>query len=237
MGNSFSKKGDMGNLLRHAAQTMTEFSDDYQEFAQWKKSTEGSLKMTQASIPRTRKCELEIIQERKSKRRYEPPRRQQRMEGDSSCFDYLPARISPSPNKRPRQLRQLPMTVQMTAGGKVSISKPDWMNASAEDRTLIQDWNSRVKDSKGTDDLVIPKGTKLLPAPTGDSKEKPDSKGTDDLVIPKGTKLLPAPTGDSKEEQRVRRKTPEMKEKDNKLIHFNPQNQFEGNEEPLEESA
>jgi hypothetical protein len=102
------------------------------------------------------------------------------------------------------------MTVQMTAGGRVSISKPDWMNAPAEDRSLIKDWNSRVKDSKGTDDLVIPKGTKLLPAPTGDSKE----------------------------EQRVRRKTPEMKEKDNKLIHFNPQNQFEGNEEePLEESA
>jgi hypothetical protein len=149
MGTSFSKKGDMSILLRHAAQTMTEFSEDYDEFAQWKKSTEGSPKMTQASIASrgSRKCELEVTQEQSSKRRYEPSWRQQQMEGDSDSDDYLPARISSSPNKRPRKLHGLPMAVQMTTGGRISISKPDWMKASAKDRTLIQDWNSRVKNS------------------------------------------------------------------------------------------
>ena len=45
MGNNYSKKSDMSNL-RLAAQKITEFSGDYQEFAQWKKSTECALQGT-----------------------------------------------------------------------------------------------------------------------------------------------------------------------------------------------
>jgi hypothetical protein len=90
------------------------------------------------------------------------------------------------------------------------------MEASPEDRTFIQDWNSRVKNSEPTDDLVVPPGTTLLPS-----------------------------EGDSKLEQRLRRqlapdskvKTPEMKDKDNKRIHFNLQNQFLGAEEPIDDES
>ena len=80
------------------------------------------------------------------------------------------------------------------------------MAASAEDKTFIQDWNSRVKNKEGTDDLIIPQGTTLVAPPDGHSKE-----------------------------QRARRKTPEMKEKDDKRIHFNLHNQFKGADEPIEE--
>jgi hypothetical protein len=40
-----------------------------------------------------------------------------------------------------------------------------------------------------------------------------------DLVVPRGKTLSP-PTEESKKEQRVHRKTPEMKKKDKKRIHF-----------------
>jgi hypothetical protein len=89
------------------------------------------------------------------------------------------------------------------------------MAASDADRTFVQDWNSRVKNKEKTDDLVIPSGTQLLP--------------TD---------------GDSKTEQRVRRqvaelgsavKTPPLKEKSKKRIHFNLQQQFPGAEEPIDD--
>ena len=161
---------------------------------------QGTLKLIQA-IARIRKCELELIQERKTKRRYESPRRQKRQLDDDSDDD--PSR----PNKRQRnKLRRLPSNVQLTTGGRISISKPDWLASSAEDKTFIQDWNSRVKNQEGTDDLIIPEGTKLV-SPPEEAK---------------------------KIEQRVRRKTPEMQEKDTKRIHFNLHSQFKGAEEPTD---
>jgi hypothetical protein len=160
---------------------------------------QGSLKLIQA-IARIRKCELELIQERKMKRRFDTPRRKKRPVEDDSDDD--PAKITPDQ----KRTRRLPPNVQLSAGGRISISKPDWMAASAEDKTFIQDWNSRVKNKEGTDDLIIPQGTTLVAPPDGHSKE-----------------------------QRARRKTPEMKEKDDKRIHFNLHNQFKGADEPIEE--
>jgi hypothetical protein len=174
---------------------------------------QSNLKLIQV-IARIRKCELELIQDRKSKRRYTSPRRKKRKLDDESDDD-PPARITPD-HKRPSKLRRLPATVQLTEGGRISISKPEWMGASPEDRTFIQDWNSRVKNSEKTDDLIVPSGTKLV-----------------------------ASEGDSKIEQRLRRrlepgskvKTAEMLEKDNKRIHFNLHNQFIGADEPIDDDS
>ena len=168
---------------------------------------QGTLKLIQA-IARIRKCELELIQERKSKRRFESPRRKKhRMEGDS---DEDPTKVTPD-HKRQRKLRRLPANVQLTSGGRISISKADWVASSAEDKTFIQDWNSRVKNKEGTDDLIVPSGTTLVVSP-------PDETTT--MTTP-----------------RLRRKTPEMKEKDDKHIHFNLHSQFQGAEEPLDDDT
>jgi hypothetical protein len=165
---------------------------------------QGTLKLIQA-IARIRKCELELIQERKSKRRYESPRRKKRtMTDDDSEGD--PTKVTPD-NKR---LRRLPPNVQLSTSGRISISKPDWMAASAEDKTFIQDWNSRVKNGEGTDDLVVPQGTKLVSPPEETNTTK---------------------------EQRARRKTPEMKEKDNKRIHFNLHTHFRDADEPVDDES
>lgn len=170
---------------------------------------QGTLKLIQA-IARIRKCELELIQERKSKRRYESPRRGKRaMDDDDSDGD--PTKVTPDTKRqRKAKLRRLPPNVHLSAGGRVSLSRPDWMAATAEDKTFIQDWNSRVKNGEGTDDLVVPQGTKLVSPPV---------------------------ETDTKKEQRARRKTPEMKEKDNKRIHFNLQNQFRDADEPVDDDS
>jgi hypothetical protein len=160
---------------------------------------QGSLKLIQA-IARIRKCELELIQERKAKRQFATPRRKKRPADDDSEDD--PTKITPDQ----KRARRLPPNVQLSAGGRISISKPDWMAASADDKTFIQDWNSRVKNKEGTDDLVVPQGTTLVAPPEGQSTA-----------------------------QRARRKTPEMKEKDDKRIHFNLHTQFKGAEEPIDD--
>jgi hypothetical protein len=173
---------------------------------------QGNLKLIQV-IARIRKCELELIQDRKSKRRMGTPRRKKRKMDDDSDEDH-PAQITPE-QKRPPKLRRLANTVQLTSSGRISISKPEWMDASPDDRTFIQDWNSRVKNHETTEDLVVPTGTTLVP--------------TD---------------GESKKEQRIRRqvdqlgskvKTPEMKEKDAKKIDFNLHSQFPGADEPIDD--
>jgi hypothetical protein len=164
---------------------------------------QGSLKLIQA-IARIRKCELELIQERKTNRRFDKPRRKRQLD-DTSDEDAVPKK-----NKRQRnKLRRLPPNVQLSAGGRISISKPDWIAASPEDKTFIQDWNSRVKNKEGTDDLIVPEGTKLVSPP-------PD---------------------EGKTEQRLRRKTPEMKDKDAKRIHFNLHNQFKDADEPIDDDS
>jgi hypothetical protein len=165
---------------------------------------QGSLKLIQA-IARIRKCELELIQERKSKRRYESPRRKKRSKDEDSDDD--PAKVTPD-HKRQRKLRRLPPHVQLTTSGRISIAKEDWVASSAEDKSFIQDWNSRVKNKEGTDDLVIPQGTKLVPA-----------------------------QDEHKKEGILRRKTPEMKEKDDKRIHFNLKDQFHDAEEHLDDDS
>jgi hypothetical protein len=166
---------------------------------------QGSLKLIQA-IARIRKCELELIQERKSKRRQDSPRRRKRATEEDSD--------EPAPNssaKKRQKLRRLPPNVQLSAGGRISISRQDWMAASSDDKTFIQDWNSRVKNKEGTDDLIVPEGTKLVSPLPEDA----------------ATKLT----------QRIRRKTPEMKEKDDKHVHFNLKSQFEGADEPVDDDS
>jgi hypothetical protein len=165
---------------------------------------QGDLKLIQA-IARIRKCELELIQERKSKRRYDTPRRRKRVTEEDSDD---PANITP--DKKRQKTRRLPPNVQLSAGGRISISRQDWMAASSEDKTFIQDWNSRVKNKEGTDDLIVPQGTKLI-SPTAETE--------------------------TTTEQRVRRKTPEMKEKDDKHVHFHLKNQFEGADEPVDDDS
>jgi hypothetical protein len=164
---------------------------------------QGSLKLIQA-IARIRKCELELIQDRRAKRRYESPRRQSQTEDDSD--DDYPSKVSPSPKKRQRKARRLPSVVQLSSGGQISLNKHNWDKATDVDKTFIQDYNSRIKNKESTGDLTVPPGIKLV-----------------------------ATTDESKTEQRVRRKTPEMKEKDNKRIHFNLQNQFQGADEPVDD--
>jgi hypothetical protein len=172
-----------------------------------------SIKLIQV-IARVRRCELELIQDRKAKRRFASPRRGRKRAMDEDSDDEYPAKVTPE-KRPPKRLRRLPATVHLSPGGRISISKPEWMAASDADRTFVQDWNSRVKNKEKTDDLVIPSGTQLLP--------------TD---------------GDSKKEQRIRRqvaelgsavKTPPLKEKSKKRIHFNLQQQFPGAEEPLDD--
>jgi hypothetical protein len=70
--------------------------------------------------------------------------------------NYPSAKITPE-HKRQRKLRRLPAeAVQLTSSGRISISKPEWMEASGDDQTFIQDWNSQVKNNEKTDDLVSP---------------------------------------------------------------------------------
>jgi hypothetical protein len=87
------------------------------------------------------------------------------------------------------------------------------MEVSPKDRTFIQGWNSRVKNSERTDDLVIPLGIKLLPGDGNYLKEQRIRCQADPKV-----------------------KTSEMKETATKRIHFRLQNQFQGAKEPLDES-
>jgi hypothetical protein len=178
---------------------------------------QGSLKLIQV-IARIRKCELELIQERKTKRRYSTPRRKKRkIDADS---DDDPARITPDhtpDHTRPHKLRRMPSTVKLTPSGRISISKPEWMEASDVDRTFIQDWNSRVKNGEKTDDLTVPSGTKLLPTDGASQIEQRIRRQVDQA----GSKM----------------KTPEMKEKDNKRISFNLHNQFHGAEEPIDDDS
>jgi hypothetical protein len=130
---------------------------------------------------------------------------------DNSDEDH-PAQITPE-RKRPPKLRRLANTVQLTLSGRISILKPEWMDASPDNPTFIQDWNSCVKNHETSKHLVAPTGTTLVP--------------TD---------------GESTKEQRIRRqvdqlsskvKTPEMKEKDAKKIDFNLQSQFPAAKVPI----
>jgi hypothetical protein len=157
---------------------------------------QGSLKLIQA-IARICKC--------KAKRRYESPRRRKRVTEEDSDD---PTNVTP--DRKRHKLRRLPPNVQLSAGGRISISRQDWMAASAEDKTFIQDWNSWVKNNEGTNDLIVPQGTKLV-SPIEDTE--------------------------SKKETRVCRKTPEMKEKDDKHVHFNLKSQFEGADEPVDDDS
>jgi hypothetical protein len=87
--------------------------------------------------------------------------------------NYPSAKITPE-HKRQRKLRRLPAeAVQLTSSGRISISKPEWMEASGDDTTFIKkDWNSQVKNNKKTDNLVTPPGTKLIPSDGGSKKEQ-----------------------------------------------------------------
>jgi hypothetical protein len=98
---------------------------------------------------------LEPTQERKPKRKAQRSTwPQRRKNGDSDSGDS-------SPNKRQRELRRLPTNVPLSPGDRISIPKHAWGGASAEDKTFIQDWNSRVKHKERTDDLVVPTGSTL----------------------------------------------------------------------------
>jgi hypothetical protein len=132
----------------------------------------GDIKLIQA-IAKIRKCELELIQDRKGKRRYESPRRQKKKKAVSDSDSEDPNEVAPSPTKRRKQekLRRLPPNVQLTSGGRISIPKEDWDKSTPEDKTFIQDWNSRVKNKEETDELVVPPGTKLSPS-TEESKQR-----------------------------------------------------------------
>jgi hypothetical protein len=79
-----------------------------------------------------------------------------------------PAEVFSSSDQRQHRLRQLSPHIHRSAGEKISISKKDWGTMPTGDKTFIQDWNKRIKEQKGNNDMVVSSGNRP-PKPTTDS--------------------------------------------------------------------
>jgi hypothetical protein len=168
---------------------------------------QGSLKLIQA-IAWLRKCKLELIQVRKSKRRFGSPwRKKGRMEEDSDD-NYPTAKITPehkrptpTPGDRSMNLQQQDLHLEARMDG--SIWRWPNFHSGLEQPSQEQRENWRLGF------------TKLVPSDGDFKKEKRICWQVEQL----GSKV----------------KTPAMKEKDNKKIYHHRKNQFHGAKEPIDD--
>lgn len=164
----------------------------YETTVTFLKNSDG-LTMSHA-INTIRRHERDLIERRKSKRKLEGKLR--RLSGTG---------LQDSDGK-PKRARRMNGKIQLTQKGTISVPRDKWFGKEMEedDKQFVQEWNRRVKHGESTDELTKPEGLTILPPVLSKARRAALVERLD------GTPEL----------TRIKRKTDEMLEADNKRISF-----------------